>query len=293
MVKIDFVSDLHMEINGNHYIKGPESSGDVMILAGDTLTYRHMGTNKNDPESRSLKKRFEHFIKNVLRDYEHIIFIPGNHEYYGFYFKGADEWFAQQMKELDSRIIVLDGIQSAWFHNDIDKYTIIGGTLWTSMNNGNPLSEMAVEEGMNDYHVINYEDARKPSYVSLKQPGGERNILRGRHTKEVFDKTVKNIKTAYELFNTEHNRIIVATHHAPSYQSHSFQRFGHSDLMHGYCSNLDDFIVDSNIKYWIHGHTHHNVDYMIGETRVISAMYGYNGHERDRNRPLTVGRIVL
>ena len=60
-------------------------------------------------------------------------------------------------------------------------------------------------------------------------------------------------------------------------------RYEHDYHMNGaYRSNLEDFIVARpQIKLWIHGHTHHEFDYMVGDTRVVCNPRGYVGYERD------------
>jgi hypothetical protein len=44
-----------------------------------------------------------------------------------------------------------------------------------------------------------------------------------------------------------------------------------------FVSGLDDFVGESGVPLWIHGHTHHCVDYKIGKTRVFSNQRGYPG----------------
>ncbi len=40
----------------------------------------------------------------------------------------------------------------------------------------------------------------------------------------------------------------------------------HCNMIHGYSSDLNDFIMDHpQIKLWTHGHTHEDFDYMIGD----------------------------
>jgi hypothetical protein len=48
-----------------------------------------------------------------------------------------------------------------------------------------------------------------------------------------------------------------------------------------FASALDGFIKESGVPLWIHGHTHHCVDYKIGKTRVFSNQRGYP-HQFDR-----------
>jgi hypothetical protein len=54
-----------------------------------------------------------------------------------------------------------------------------------------------------------------------------------------------------------------------------------SNLLNGaYMSDLDNFIeIHSQIKYWIHGHTHKKQNYIIGETSIVCNPRGYLGIE--------------
>jgi hypothetical protein len=72
---------------------------------------------------------------------------------------------------------------------------------------------------------------------------------------------------------------IVVGHHCPSEQSVADMYKG--NLLNGaFRSKLDDFIeARPQIHYWLHGHTHHNFNYWIGETRVVCNPRGYVGHE--------------
>ena len=65
------------------------------------------------------------------------------------------------------------------------------------------------------------------------------------------------------------------THHAPTSKSVNIEHSGQT-LDYAYFSDLSDFIlVNPSIKYWVHGHTHMNVDYMVGDCRVLSNQKGY------------------
>lgn len=41
---------------------------------------------------------------------------------------------------------------------------------------------------------------------------------------------------------------------------------------------LEDYIKDSGIDYWIYGHSHYNVDVEIGNTKCVSNQLGYVFH---------------
>jgi Icc-related predicted phosphoesterase len=69
-------------------------------------------------------------------------------------------------------------------------------------------------------------------------------------------------------------RTIIVTHHAPNAKSIPPDHEG-SLLNAAFVSNLDTLVEQSGVPLWIHGHTHHNVDYRIGSTRVLSNQRGY------------------
>lgn len=85
--------------------------------------------------------------------------------------------------------------------------------------------------------------------------------------------------------------VVILTHHTPSfcetsapiYNTHPF--LSHSKYEKGqasrwinccFSSDLEDFIKQSpTIKVWAYGHTHHNNDQIIHNTRLISNQRGY------------------
>ena len=78
----------------------------------------------------------------------------------------------------------------------------------------------------------------------------------------------------HQLGKCDPAKTVVITHHAPSERSIPPYHLG-SILNGAFASNLDWFVENSRVPLWIHGHTHHSVDYKIGETRVFSNQRGY------------------
>ena len=68
--------------------------------------------------------------------------------------------------------------------------------------------------------------------------------------------------------------IIVATHHVPSFELNA-PEFKGSPLNGAFTVELGDYIAASPIEYWIYGHSHRNVDKVIGNTRCVSNQLGY------------------
>ena len=63
-------------------------------------------------------------------------------------------------------------------------------------------------------------------------------------------------------------------YHAPSPRSEA-PGYANGLLSPAFVSDLGALIEQSGIPLWIHGHTHYNVDYQIGATRVLTNQRGY------------------
>lgn len=78
---------------------------------------------------------------------------------------------------------------------------------------------------------------------------------------------------------------IVVTHHAPSARSLKALRPGHVPTTAS-VTQLDALIQARGPSLWIHGHTHFDCDYGIGNTRVVSNQRG--GPDNEAYAPLTI-----
>lgn len=67
---------------------------------------------------------------------------------------------------------------------------------------------------------------------------------------------------------------VVVTHHAPVRAASAPEHEG-SALEPAFVSDLEGVIGKYEPAAWVWGHTHHSVDFHIGETRCISAQRGY------------------
>jgi hypothetical protein len=116
---------------------------------------------------------------------------------------------------------------------------------------------------MNDYKSIRYNQGGK--YRKLSPPD----------TTRMHIKSLQFIKT--ELIEKKHLKSVVITHHAPSEKSIPIDNKT-SELSPGYASNLEQYIIDMEHYpiLWVHGHTHNNIDYYIGNTRVLCNQRGYS-----------------
>jgi Icc-related predicted phosphoesterase len=188
-----------------------------------------------------------------------VIYIAGNHEFYHGKWKRTLDILHQECAQLPN-VYFLECESKK-----IDDVTFIGGTLWTDMNKGDPLTLHAVRDMMNDFRIIKKEDE---GYTSLKPVD---TVVRHK-------RMLQYIQSVIEGKNDE--KFVVVGHHAPSRLS-THEQYKNDYLMNGaYSSSLEDYIIDHpQIKLWTHGHTHHPFDYVIGETRIVCNPRGYDNHE--------------
>lgn len=254
-MKIKVWSDLHLEFRENlydHIWEPSESDKDVtLLLAGDVAK----GTAGED------------FMHALCASFKHVLRICGNHEFYENDFdKVIKHW--QDFEE--------GGPPNFHFlHNDwriLDGVRFLGGTMWTSFNDGDPISMGACHRIMNDYAEIWCEGKRiTPRFVMHEHDRFIDFLL------QKFD----------EPFD---GPTVVMTHHSPGNELKRRGRRG-DRVGAAYFADIEEMIGHHNKSVLhVHGHTHQSFDYMINETRVICNPYGYWGHSvnKDFNPDLVI-----
>lgn len=242
-MKLAIYSDLHLEFGK---FQPPALDVDVVVLAGD-IGKKHYG----------LRWAAEAFPT------QQIIYVCGNHEFYGerrdmvlSYLRKEQKKYAGRVHFLNSDEIVIDGVR------------FLGCTLWTDfalLGETNKEQAMsAAGRSMNDYFQIR----RGPSVE------GRSNRLEPIDTLHYHESSVnwlgERLSTPFD------GATVVVTHHAPSLASVP-DRFKESLVSAAYASNLDYLVEQSSL--WIHGHTHDSLNYQIGGSTVLCNPRGYVGHE--------------
>lgn len=187
-----------------------------------------------------------------------VIYVPGNHEFYGAtYQKLIRQMTAaaegSNIHVLAERAVDIEGIR---FH---------GTTLWTDFSLfGTPeFTGAACQQVMNDYRFIR----REPTYSKMRSV-------------DIFHIHKRAIAwLAESLESSPNDKNVVVTHHAPSALSLDV---GDRDKAIGaaYASDLHGFLEKYRPTWWIHGHVHSSLDYLIADTRVIC---NAKGHKRRLN----------
>ena len=258
-MKLQIVSDLHLEFNESVRIKN--AGADILCLAGDICLaqdlYRHPASSLGINKAENGKKAayYRRFFDQVSKEFDQVLYIMGNHEHYRSRWNDTASNLREALEPW-SNITLMD---DSWLN--FGDTRIVGTTLWTDLNKGDPLTMMNIKSMMNDYNLI-----------TIKR-GELYHKLRPVDTLEAHNRAMQLIKLATESWD---GKIVILGHHSPSHKSIA-PHYRNNELMNGgYHSDLSDYILSQDkIKLWIHGHTHNSFDYTIGECRVICNPYGY------------------
>jgi predicted phosphodiesterase len=235
-VKLHVLSDIHLEFAP---FEPPATDADAVLLAGDIW----VGPRGVEWAARTFDRP--------------VIYVPGNHEYYGGHFKNT----LTKMKRVaaGTHVHVLDG-----------EGLILGGvrfltaTLWTDFAvTGNPvLAQIEAQQSMTDYHRI-----RAAAYRRLRPADTRADHLAAR----LF------LQTA--LAEPFAGPTAVVTHHGPARASIAEAYRNHrSHLNASYVSDLEA-LLGPPVLLWVHGHTHSSFDYRLAGTRVVCNPRGYLPYE--------------
>jgi Icc-related predicted phosphoesterase len=249
-MKLRIVSDLHSEFWNPNGPKKMESkintvlpphqddAQSVLVMAGDCGSLSRLTHYK--------------WLLDVLSPRFHaIIWVPGNHEWYGGDWVQGQTVFRELLEEYPNVLYN--------YVNTIEGINILATTLWTDFNRENPVTMEAARNSMPDYRWIT---------------NGNRNLT----PQDTLLEHKRSKATVERLLGDTYVDVVV-THHAPSLKSIS-PGF-HGDILNGaFVSDLSEIILEFQPKLWIHGHVHTKFDYRIGETRILCNPYGYEGHER-------------
>ncbi len=234
-MKLNILSDLHLSLGA---LEIPRNDADVVILAGDIA------------RPREAVSWASGFAKPVL-------YVPGNHEFYGASIAGA----ADELKRLcaGNNIRVLDNDEVI-----IEGVRFLGTTLWT------------------DFMLFGEGEKRTAAIVqALKFMRDFSRIRVGAAAQALFtpadSAALFKIQAGWlegKLSKPHAGPTVVITHHAPSRNS-IHPRFADSLLNACFVSDTEHLIDADRARLWIHGHTHDSFDYLLNGTRVVCNPRGY------------------
>jgi hypothetical protein len=210
------------------------------------------------------------WIKNVSAQFAHVLIVFGNHEHYRSSFDRSVPKLREALALLQlTNVTILDN--EAFMIPDTN-IKVIGGTMWTDFNKGDPITLYSAANGGDA--LADFKYIRDQNHLVKFRPS---TAMRAHQTFKTFLR---------EELAVEHDGpIILMTHHAPhqlsisSFYKDKFHQNG------AYASDLSEIILDNpKIKLWFHGHMHNSSDYPIGDDcRVICNPRGYYPEELNRH----------
>lgn len=244
------ISDLHLEF-GPFEFPSPLPDFDVAVFAGDvgkpiSAAIEWMGSERQ----KVLKGR-------------PVIYVPGNHEFYGSEMKSALADGRAAANKADINLLARQSVV-------IDGVRFIGCLLWTDYRLlGKPKISMVVAgQELNDHRLIRY-----------REDNGHYSRFMPWHAAAEHRLDLAFIRN--ELAARHSGPTVIVTHHAPHPGSVQPRHQG-SVLSPAFSSDLSALIEEYQPELWIHGHDHGSHDYRVGRTRVFANQAGYPNRHGDR-----------
>jgi predicted phosphohydrolase len=245
---IQITSDLHIEC----FDHTPDPllfvtpSADIIILAGDIGSIYKI-------------KQLTEFLIKMCKHFKHVIYVPGNHEYY--YIHGHEP------KTLDKLHLILCDIRidnltilsnSSLMLND--NVCIAGCTLWSELTINLPK------------FIVNIKDITDGLY------------------RKMYKNDVKFIDDTINKCSNDGIRLIMVTHYCPTYKV--LEGSSRKEKWHSlYASDLNNMLYKNKVETWICGHVHTNFDfYTKGGTRIVG---NQKGKDKDNIQDYEKNKVIL
>lgn len=266
-LSIQIASDLHLEFYSEDqalpYRDIITPSAPILALLGD------IGL------PLSANRHYERFLHHMADQFQLVLVVAGNHEFYNHENKPYPEIQAKiqsicdshpRLKYMNRTSLLINGVR------------ILGCTLWSYIPEH---AHLICEYSLNDYRRIN-------------GPGGE--PFTAAMSTEWFEKDKQWIEQQVrQSMNAGEGSVVILTHHTPSFFGTSSRQF-ETDPHHHYAeqnprdqrwtnccfsSDLEHLFRNkgspgnSNVRLWAFGHTHWNCDRQVFGTRLLANQRGY------------------
>lgn len=230
-MKIGLISDIHAEFGSNVFV--PDSADiDLLVVAGDTYSGDWL----------------VEFVAQLTNKDIPILFVTGNHDYYGFDIVKRDEQILSDLAELtkDTRLHFLGGSTFVYKYVPED-ILFVGNTMWSEV----------------DVHPNAYSLVNDSVHIST-------------HPEKIGD-IARRQKDMFDLASHfPSSQMIAVSHFLPTFDCvhPKFKTF--SSMM------LNDYFVSpvapdtyEKYAYWLFGHTHERVDRSDMGCRFLCNPHGY------------------
>jgi Icc-related predicted phosphoesterase len=227
-----------------------------------------------------------------------VIWCPGNHDLYGVGTKWRDAPLVDRVAEVAFAARAHGIATLAPLHDAVSRFdggvasispcgcfdlpgvVIVGSTLWTDWRLAG-LWRMIEPYGAVDLEMAAFEilpcirPMHSPDFLHLKDRFGQEWrpwSIAAEHAIHVdaIDRTIEGL--APHGKGARNQAVVVVSHHAPHPKSvEPYREMPLPDWAPGfYGSDLRWLIERHRPAAWIHGHVHVPVDYLVGDTRIVS-----------------------
>jgi predicted phosphodiesterase len=261
-IRLAVLSDLHFEIRLRHLVRdglsgeearsvlgrvvreaiAPARTADLVVLAGDVEN----GDAGIDWAARAFAG-------------QPVVYVAGNHEFYGQRIPGL----LPRLQAAAGRSGNVTFLENAEGRLKVRgrSLRILGCTLWTDFRlygESAAATAMALAgERILDHSRIALDDGSRFLPADAERRHAVSRAWLEESLSEPFD-----------------GPTVVVTHHAPSPRSIA-PKFEGDPLSPSFATDLTALIERTKPGLWVHGHTHHPVDYQLARTRVVSRPWGY------------------
>ena len=252
------MSDLHLEAQ-SFSRRLPE--GDVLIIAGDLCMATFLDPARTDLYSVRHRNRVSRFVETATKNFDRVLFVAGNHEPY----QGIFDDTIQILRDNLHGVTVLDNE-----YTDIDGVRFFGATLWSDFDGRRQACMDHIRRSVGEFLLVKKRrnDANGASELTKFQP---------EDALAEFDRSIAALRQSRD--DGFQGPMVVITHHAPCLKGLNALHQGNG-LDGAFASDLDQIITElSNVPYWVHGHTHVQTSYCVGETTVVANCRGFGDQE--------------
>ena len=200
------------------------------------------------------KSNYKNLLKSASKLFKYTFVLKGNHECYNHYVDETDKIIQGYCNSFNNVYYLNKTVF------DIDDIRIIGSTLWSNIQK---TQKEYISMGLNDFELIKHWNIDLQNEQHLT----EREFIEN------------------EIKTTNHKKLLIITHHAPSFQNTSSPEFDNGPMTSAFASNLD-YLFDSPIT-WCYGHTHFSNTQTIKNTRLFSNQRGYPKEKTNFNKDFT------
>lgn len=248
---VEYYSDIHFEFRRDKHPWEPDNlqfedkSDRVLVLAGDI----------------GAESDIQLCVKFYSMFYGAVIFVPGNHEYYGTEFNSQREKYLHMFDGIDNiHVLEKSGVM-------LDDVLFLGGTLWTDFHGDKQacMDPYLYMRRLADFRAIKFNDLER----------GFPRLLWPEDMVREYQETVRYFNQTLQASSSLARKKVVISHFPPSQDCRDKSKYPFVDDIGKYFyPNVPEKVVGM-ADYWIYGHSHDDIRLEKEGCKIVSNQIGY------------------